>query len=181
MKKFVKKNKGFTLVEMLIAISLFIVVAFISIGAILSIFSANSKARTSKSVVDNLNYTIENMVRNIRFGGLYHCGLSGNLSLPANCPNGDSSLAIRFNGNTLVYRHVSSRIEYSSNGGVNYTALTPPEVVVTAMTFYVLGASNSDQSQPYVVIVIKGYVGNRPTTQTVFSLQTFVSQRELDL
>ncbi len=181
MTNFLKQKKGFTLVEMLVAISLFVIVVFISIGAIMSIFSANGKARASKSVVDNLNYTVENMVRNIRFGGLYHCGSSGNLSTPANCSNGDTSLALRLNGNTIVYRRSGARIEYSSNGGSSYVALTPPEVVITNMLFYVLGASNSDQLQPYVVIVIKGYVGNRPTTQTVFSLQTFVSQRELDL
>ena len=53
-----KNKKGFTLVEMLIAISLFIVVTFFSIGSLLSIFDASKRARDSKTVVDNLNFAI---------------------------------------------------------------------------------------------------------------------------
>lgn len=174
-------QKGFTLVEMLIAITLFIIVAFISIGAILTIFSANKKSQTSKTVVDNLNYTIESMVRNIRFGKTYHCGTGSPYNTPVNCSSGDTFFAVQSGANTYIYRQNGNKIEYSANGGSTYTDLTPPDVVISYMRFYVFGASTSDQLQPYVVVVIRGYVGNRPTTQTVFSLETLISQRELDL
>lgn len=178
---FKNKRRGFTLVEMLVAVALFVIIAFISIGAILTIFSANKKSQTSKTVVDNLNYTIENMVRNVRFGSSYHCGTGTPYTSVANCSAGSNFLAVRSNGSTIIYRQNGSVMQYSGNGGTSYQDLTPPDVVITYVRFYVFGTDNTDTVQPYVVAVIRGYVGSRPTTQTVFSLETIMSQRELDL
>jgi prepilin-type N-terminal cleavage/methylation domain-containing protein len=110
----IKRNsqKGFTLVEMLIAITLFIIVAFISIGAILTIFSANKKSQTSKTVVDNLNYTIESMVRNIRFGKTYHCGTGTPYNSLTNCSGGDTFIAVQSGANTYIGHICGQRVRY---------------------------------------------------------------------
>ena len=184
-----KNQAGFTLVEMLIAISLFVVVTTISLGAILSIFDANRKAQSSKTVVDNLNLAIENMARIVRFGNNYHCAnLNLPLSNPRNCNTGsdtDTLLAVNFGGSTIVYRWngtINDPIQRSDDGGVNFTDITAPEAKIEYLRFYVFGADpNPDTKQPYVVVVIKGYVGNKPTTQTVFSIETLMSQRTLDI
>lgn len=182
MKNDLKISAGFTLVELLIAVSLFVVIVTISIGAILSVVDANKKAQNSKTVVDNLNYAVENMTRTVRFGDDYHCGSGGSLSTPQNCPNGDSLLAVNFEGSTIVYRLNGAAIQVSYNGGGAYSNITSPETVVQYAKFYVFGASDSPSlEQPYVVAVIKGYVGTRPTSQTVFSIETLMSQRELDI
>ena len=179
-----KKNKGFTLVEMIIAIGIFAVIATFAIGAILSIFDANRRAQSSKTVVDNLNFAIENMTRTVRFGGNYYCGISYDNTEPiatSNCSGGDTALSVTFEGARVVYRLNSTTIEKTSNGSSNYQAITAPEVVVEHLRFYVLGAGDSDLEQPYAVAVIKGYVGNKPTAQSSFSIQTTMSQRALDI
>jgi type II secretory pathway pseudopilin PulG len=180
MTKNIKYKKGFTLVELLVAVSLFIVVTTISIGAILSIFDANKKAQSSKTVVDNLNLSIENMARIVRFGDNYHCGSSGSLSVPQNCSNGDTFLAVTFGGSVIAYRLNGTAIQRSDDGGA-YVSITSPETVVEYLKFYVFGNPDFDTNQPYVVAVIKGYVGNRPTNQSTFSIETLMSQRTLDL
>lgn len=178
-------RRGFTLVELIIAVALFTLVAFISIGAILTIFDANKRAQSSKTVVDNLNFAIEDMARTVRFGEKYYCD-SGSIPfvshpVPTNCPNGGSRIAVYFNNITTVYRWnggINDPIEKSNDGGSNYTAITAPETKIEHLKFYVLGAGTYEQ--PYVLVVVKGYSGNKSTTQSKFSIETLMSQRNLD-
>lgn len=184
-----KQNKGFTLVELLVAIGLFTLVVSMSIGALVVIFDANKKAQSSKTVMDNLNFSIENMTRTIRFGGTYHCDVptanSNLFSSPANCSDGKGLIAVNFNGSTIVYRWngtESDPIQRSDDGGSTYTDITSPETVIQHAEFYVFGAeSDTDGVQPYVLAVIKGYVGSRPTNQTTFLIETLMSQRNLSI
>ncbi|MEK7117013.1 MAG: type II secretion system protein [Patescibacteria group bacterium] len=179
-----KINEGFTLVELLIAVSLFIIVATISMGAIISVFDANKKSQSSKTVVDNLNLSIENMVRVVRFGGNYHCGTSGNLNTPRNCSNGDTFLATSFNGDVISYGLCGAEIRRGTGGEKNCNqmpAITSPDTFIEYLKFYVFGAEDSGINQPYIIAVIKGRVGAKPTTQTAFSIETLISQRALDL
>lgn len=186
-KKIFKSSRAFTLVEMLVAVGLFIVIVFISLGAILNIFDANRRNQSSKTVVDNLNFSVENLARTVRFGANYHCGTSGDLENPSNCSNGDGVLAVEFDGDTIVYRLCGTVIKRSDQGEDNCNdnsmkAITSPETVVQYLQFYVFGATdNPSLQQPYVVAVIKGYVGNKPTIQSAFSIETVMSQRKLDI
>jgi len=188
MKNEFKKNCGFTLVEMLIAVSLFVVIVTFSLGAIITIFDANKKAQSSKTVVDNLNLSLENMSRTVRFGSNYHCGLSGpssssggSLSSPNNCSAGDTALAVTFKGSVKIFRLNGTAIQISNDSGGTYTNITSSETVIQYLKFYVFGSDSSDAEQPYVVAVIKGYVGKNPTTQTTFFIETTMSQRTLDI
>ena len=183
MKKFKIKNKGFTLIELLIAVSLFIVVATISMGALLSIFDANRKTQSTKTVVDNLNLSIENMTRTVRFGSNYYCGISSDISAVLNCNGGDAH-SVTFKGARIVYKLSGingTTFQRSDNGGSNYTDITSSDTVVQYLKFYVDGTSDSDNNQPYVKAVIEGYVGSKPTTQSMFSIETMISQRALDI
>src|SRR4051812_7330740 len=66
-------NKGFTLLEMIVAIAIFTVVAFMAISALLTTFNANTKAQSSRKLVDNVAFAFEDLVRNARIGMDYHC------------------------------------------------------------------------------------------------------------
>lgn len=179
--KIFNQKSGFTLVEMLIAIGLFTVIVSFSLGAVLSIFDANRRARSSKTVVDNLNLAVENMSRTIRFGSNYYCGISSSLSETKDCSSDyDNSISVTFKGNRIIYKLDGKSIQKSDNGGSTYTNITSPETVIEYLRFYVIGSSPSDDSQPYVIAVIEGYSGNKLTAQSEFSIQTLMSQRVLD-
>ena len=60
------ENKGFTLIEMIMSVAVFTVVALIAAGALLAIADANRKAQAFKSVVNNLNFALESVARNLR-------------------------------------------------------------------------------------------------------------------
>jgi len=175
-------KKGFTLIEMMTAVSVFLVVMTISMGAILSIFDANRKSESSKTVMDNLNFAVEAMSREIRFGKNYHCGTGGNITLPQNCLSGDSFISfLSSDGIQIVYKLTGSSIEKSVDGGNTYIAVTAPEININSLAFFVVGANPPpDTLQPKVLIKISGNAGTKINTMSGFTLQTLASQRLID-
>lgn len=180
----IKRNRGFTLVELMVAVTIFSVVMVISMGSIIGVFDANQKSKTLRSVMDNLNIAMESMTRTIRFGTNYHCGTSLPLTVPLDCGGaGNSDLTVRAqNGAQTSYSLVNGRIMRTI--GANTYGLTSPDVTITTLNFRVFGAppyaGGTNLLQPQVIIVVSGYVGTKATTQSTFTLQTTVSQRILD-
>src|SRR3989344_3450237 len=68
-----RKSRGFTLIEMMVSTSIFIMVMVVAAGAILSISSANRKSQATKVAIDNLSFALESMSRHIRVGTDYSC------------------------------------------------------------------------------------------------------------
>lgn len=176
------KERGFTLIELMTALTLFMVVMTIAMGSVLGIFNANKKTQSESTVMNNLNLAVESMAREMRFGTNYHCG-GGTYTDPQNCAAGDTSISfLSSDGEQMVYRLSGTSIERSIDGGQTFAAVTAPEISITNLKFYVLGAGAPPVNtlQPKTVIVIKGYSGNETTTRTEFSLQTLVSERRID-
>lgn len=179
-KNFSKEN-GFTLIEIMTSVAVFAVVMTISMGSILSVLNANRKSESLKTVMDNLNLSVESMSREMRFGNKYHCGLSGDFLVPQNCSSGDTAVAFVANdGTKIVYRQNGTTIEKSTDEGLSYVPVTAPEITIVDLKFYVLGASSADHLQPKVLIKIKGSAGTKESDKTDFTVETLVSQRSLD-
>lgn len=66
-------QKGFTLIETLVSLAIFSVVMVVAGGIILSVISSNKQNQAINGVVNNLNYSIESMVRDIKTGYTYRC------------------------------------------------------------------------------------------------------------
>jgi prepilin-type N-terminal cleavage/methylation domain-containing protein len=66
-------HRGFTLVETLVSLAIFSFVMVIAGGITLSIISSNRQNQAINNVVNNLNYSIESMVRDIKTGYSYKC------------------------------------------------------------------------------------------------------------
>jgi prepilin-type N-terminal cleavage/methylation domain-containing protein len=175
-------EKGFTLVEILVAISIFLIVMTISLGAVVSILDAGRKSKTLKAVVTNLNFSLEVMSREVKFGKNYHCGSGGTLTTPTPCPSGDTFISFESSeGEQIVYKLNNARIQKSIDAGSTYQDITAPDVVIQDLKFYVLGANIGDGFQPRVLISVRGYSGPKPSSQSSFVIQSTVSQRVLDL
>lgn len=182
-----KKDKGFTLIELIVSVSIFAVAVTICLGAILSVFNANQKSKTLRSVMDNLNITMEGMTRTIHFGTNYHCSATTPppTTSPLDCGSpGSSILYVRaVDGSQVKYSWTAGGpIMKSINGGVD-SALTSTDVVITSLVFRVYGSlpfATPDLLQPRVVIVVSGYVGTKVATRSIFNLETTVSQRLID-
>lgn len=192
--KKIRKNQGFSLVELMVASSIFIIVMLITSGAIFTVFNSNQRSKNLRSAIDNLNISLESMTRTVRFGKNYHCGTAGVPSEPRNC-NGDTPLTVLdMSGSLVTYGRVVDsngigRVYRTKNASTYY--VTSQDVNIQSLYFAVYGTVpniaglgtcplQNDCLQPRVVILIKGYVGEKTTTRSSFAFQTTISQRELD-
>jgi prepilin-type N-terminal cleavage/methylation domain-containing protein len=188
-----RTDRGFTLVEMIVAVALFAVVMLVSVGALLALVAANRKAQALQSVMNNLDVTLDGMARAIRMGSTFHCG-TGTYTITHDCPAGDVVFAFEPYGNTSsdqpwVYSYdATTKRVYKSENGAPPIAITAPEIQIDSMQFYVVGTDRGcsvtpcDTVQPKVVIVISG---TAPVLQvkarTTFHIQVTAVQRVLDL
>lgn len=92
-----QKKKGFTLIEALVSLGIFSIVVVAASGVILSVISSNKKNQAISSVVNNLSYSIDSMVRDIKTGYKYKCDFIGadtDLLLDNYKLNSDSSCGV---------------------------------------------------------------------------------------
>jgi prepilin-type N-terminal cleavage/methylation domain-containing protein len=200
----IKSGAGFTLIEMMVSVTLFAVVMLVSVGALLALTNANRKAQALQSVMNNLSVSVDGMVRAIREGSTYHCDnpiTPSTIYQPKTCANGDQLIAFESYGGDssdpsdqwIYYFGNDNRIYKSTNGqiGSGYAyPVTAPEVKINDLEFYVVGTTpvhlspdpdNPDLIQPKVVIVIKGTAGNAASERSSFHIQATAVQRHLDL
>jgi len=174
-------KKGFTLIELMTAVSVFAVVLIISMGSILGIFDANRKSRALKTVMSNINLAVESMSKEMRFGTAYHCGSNPPYATPQNCPAGENYLHfMSSDGVTEISYYLNGQaINKAVSGGI-IVPLTAPELVVDSLTFYTLGAGTGNTLQPKILMKVKVHAGTGKS-RTDLTLQTLVSQRLPDL
>jgi len=204
-----KKIEGFSLIEVLVSLSIFTIVVTICISTLYTLIEANSRSRNSQSIATNLTFTLDNITREIRTGRDYYCVLSSSDPMPyeagdettLDCPNGGAAFSFNEGGQSLTgtTRNNSRRIAYrlfdgklqrrlgngDAVGGVNdasdWLSLTSEDVMIERLRFYVEGTQRGDDNAPIVTIFLSGVVGDDDVNQTAFSIQTTISQRLLDI
>lgn len=187
-----KRNRGFSLIELIVAVALFSIVMLVSVAALLALVDANRKAQALQSVMNNLNVALDGMVRSIRMGTDYHCG-GPPYGGASPCAGGTTFAFESFDGDPAtdsdqwVYSFEQDengvgRIYKSESGGTGWLPITAPEVSIDEMKFYVVGTDPADNVQPKVVISITGTAGaDKVKTRSSFSIQATSVQRILDL
>ena len=200
---------GYTIIEMMIAISVFLVVVMTGMNALLNAGVLHRKSQDLRSIMDNLSFIMEDMSRNLRTGNNYHCfsaldsipsSTSSLVSTPKSSPvvndKGINCWGISFEpptGNPAdhddqwVYYISAGKVFKSTDGpyvASSFNQLTPDEVEIDSISgFTVLGAespSNGDTQQPLVTIRLVGSITYKDSV-TPFSLQTSMSQRLIDI
>lgn len=190
--KIIKKDKGFTLVEVLVATFIFTSIVVMAIGSLITTLDSAKNARALRTAMDNVNYAMESMSRSIRMGSNYFCSDSvGDIDMTANntitedCSDGDSFIAVKPQSGARIGFGVADRPGTTTHTLLKYVGNeTPTEIVssdvdIEQLKFFVTGStplSSGDYVQAKVRIIMKGtvMVKNSPVS---FALQTLVSQR----
>ena len=68
-----KSTQGFSLVEMVVSLMIFSVVAVIALGAMIKIVSVNKKAQALMSSITNINFALDIMSRELSLASSVHC------------------------------------------------------------------------------------------------------------
>lgn len=195
-KKNIKNKKGFTIIEMMIAIALFLVIVIYGMQSLLNASLVHKKTQDVRSILDSLTFTLDDMSKNLRVGSNYHCIEDdidfNNLDEPKSCESGSgiSFMPADISGSStwvyLIYDgHIYKNTQPSSGFDITeYIQLTPEEVTIENISgFSVLGAESpidGDNQQPLVIIKLIGTI-NRNNVSTPFSIETAVSQRLIDV
>lgn len=194
------------MVELLVSVFIFTLVATACVGAVLMVLDSNRKIQALKTVMDNLSLTLDTMSRSISTGSTYYCGLYNGDALPlipplspADCSianGGGESLTFLASDGTHVYYYYDStnkRIKRCiletvpagdncniASGKNDFVSVTSPDMTITNLKFYVTGSLPNDNLQPKVTIAVQGYAGVKPNVKTTFNIQTTLSQRAVD-
>lgn len=200
-----KFNQGYTIIETMIAISLFIVIVMMGMGALLNANLLHEKSQSMNSIIDNMNFILEDISTNLRTGSNYRCLKGSDFSnittrLSSNGQNcwgiafehqrddqtGDPD---NFNDQWVYFIGSDEAIWRTSQGPYtnppfNSVKLTPDEIKINpaASFFNVSGAEPppGNTQQPFVTIKLVGQITFKNVT-TPFALRTAVSQRNVDL
>ncbi|MBP6868495.1 MAG: type II secretion system protein [Candidatus Pacebacteria bacterium] len=184
------QHRGYTLLEMMISLTIFSLVMVLATGALFAFVSGDRKSRSTNDVTNNLTFAMESMTRSIRTGTNFQCGGQGG----ANCwPTGQGTFTfVDQNGSTVTYLKKTDgsigKCTTTPCTASNAFALTDPRITIQNMTFYVRGVggvatAGADATlQPQVLITVTGYIVPDPKTAPVqFTLQTMATQRLIDL
>lgn len=167
------KKKGYTIIETMIAVSLFLLVVITGMGALLNANRVHNKSQDMREILDNLSFVMEDMSRGLRTGFDYHCFSADetqggdlvtiNIEQPQNCQSGNGAIAFEQQGTDPADDDESNQVAYkiyrpdgtnepynifkSTNGGQDWTQLNAPEIEIEASSkFTVSGAEPMSQN-----------------------------------
>ncbi len=79
-----RTHRGFTLIEIIVSLGIFSVVAVIAVGALVRVTSANKQAQAIQSGVNNVSFVLDAISREMRVGTEYKCSWSNSSMLGTN-------------------------------------------------------------------------------------------------
>jgi prepilin-type N-terminal cleavage/methylation domain-containing protein len=169
-KKIFSNKNGYTLIELMVALSIFVTVIVIVLGLFSMAIKGQRKVISQQNVQENASFLMEFMAKEIRMSKI-------------NGSNGTfTTLALtRSDGINVVYNISGGKI--SRNDGTRDGQVSADEVIVTG-SFYIegVGAGAIDNQQPKVTIVLKIQgVGNKVEEKSEMHIQYTLSQRNLDI
>lgn len=200
--KYNSTQKGFTLVEMIVSLAIFAIVAVVAVGALLKVTDANKKSQSLKTAINNLNFALESMSREMRVGANYAAsaditGISYDsfniVTKQGAYISTGNPWVVAFNASktaddgsggvcNLIYAYrydptaktIMKAQQESCGGELVFHQLVSQDVKITES---ILNVISNDTVRPKVFFWFKGYTGEKARNKTEFELQTTVSQR----
>ncbi len=188
-------KKGFTLIEVIVSTALLVSLSTMAAAALLNVINADRKAQATRTIMDNLNFALENMSRNIRLGYEYNCstvpaivGANTNNTYVDCMPNTSTTYPFSFtaqDGTPVTYYFQPP--QGTQNGKillVNQTTGGPsssPQPItssdVNVQSFHIAYMQPTQNlARGHVIIFAQGTTGTGKSL-TTFTIQTSVAER----
>lgn len=164
-----KNKKGFTLIELMVALGLFSIIMVITTGGFVRFLKTQKQTSSFASVNNSLSVALEQMAKEIRTGKNFSTD-------GASCPSSGAALSfVNSKGANVTY--------YLENGAVKRgpdcssgQEITGNKVSIGYLTFIV---SNNSNYPPRITILIGANPNNESASIYTVNLQTTVSSRQL--
>jgi len=155
------KNSGFTLIELIVAVAVFSLVALSALSVFALGIKGQRKGLATQVVQENIHYALEMMAKEIRMSHIKDTTTQNALDIEAIKPTGKENVS---------YTLSSGRI--TRNG----QAITSSAINVANLKFY---ANNIDDPPSLITItmILEGK-GARPEEKVKMNLQTTLSSRD---
>lgn len=197
---------GLSLVEILVVLGLFSGIATISLATLFNTQAINVKLLQSQSILDNVNLSLQTIVREMRYGSDFYC----TSALEATAPTLRKGCPRNLGGGTVLYFLPTDAVDekdraaYFVSNGILYKReilfsgasttyqMTSEDIYITHLRFFVEGANTAagtqdvggaiDYAQPLISLFLSGTAKatNRDDSPVPFSVQTQISTRLLD-
>lgn len=182
---------GFTLIEIMVSISIFTIIMVTGVGALLSITRSYQVAKEESATLNAVHFALDSMVRDIRIGSSYYADEYAPLEgyTDEYQYGDDESYELTFRGinerGVIYYKFDPSsegsyltRTQYVDGETNTASMLTDFEgIELENALFRVVGSDPNDTIQPSVFIYLRGV---DEESGSDFVLQTLVSQRNPD-
>ena len=200
-----KNNKGFTLIEMITAVTIFAVIMTSAVGIFRGVIEGQRNAIAAQNTQESMRYALEVMSKFIRQAqkGEHYCELTAEGGAPAvsSTYNIDNTIAsingVNTGSDVLYFKNKYGNCQYYfiDNNSTLYTAsstpslgnteihqMTPDEIEVSDLEFsifdYPIGAVPGDKVQPRVTLTMKVAMrGGKDMHKNEFIIQTTLSNR----
>lgn len=198
-------NKGFTLLEMIVSLGIFSVVAVVAVASLVRITGLNMQARDLQTTMTHLGFSLESMSREIRMGTEHGCfgdfasinWSSYSVNSGNACEGGNNILVFKSaltdsNGNHLLIAYwmksfgnipfLTRAKQKTFNGSVSQTDFssvlydTNIKLSGSVPPFRLVKNGNYN----WVSLRLKGETGTRPQDMKPFDIQTSVASRMPD-
>ena len=197
LKNRIHRSRAFTLVELMVSLTVFSIVMLISTSTLLIMIDANAKAQALYSASTNLSFALDSITREIRMGYGYHCSeavgdaYQGVATDASDCSSGGRYIAFsrEWDNERIAYRLYEDnngvgRIEMKADSTGGWLPITSDDIDVDTFEIIVANTDtyndNEDVQQPFVDIMIQGKTTNGLDQATEFNIQSHIVQRRLD-
>lgn len=180
-----KSGAGYTLIELLVALAVFVIVIAAPTGFFVSALKGQQKALASQELYDNVSYTLEYMSRALRMAKKDLTGSCITEGMNYEATRAGKGVAFKnYEGECqeFFWDTIDNRLKETSEKGTDIP-LTASNVEVVSFIIGEHGWGQGDTDQPKVTLFleIKGNRGTLPELQPTMKIQTSVSQRKLDI
>jgi Tfp pilus assembly protein PilW len=160
-------NNGFTLVEIIVAMSIFIVVISVVVSLFAMGLRGQRKVITLQNAQENARFLLGFIAKELRMSQI-------------NSVTATSLDITRADGTNVIYLFDDIEKQIERDDGSGSGSINSDEVLVTG-SFYGLGLGSGDNQQPRITIVMKvETTGTKPEERAEISVQTTLCQRDLE-
>ena len=180
-------NKGYTLIEVLIAIVIFCLISGTAMGVFASVIKIQKYSLASQQLLDQTSYAVEYMSRAIRMAKK---DMDGVCSIPVKANYGGDETHLKFKSYNSQYGCQEFFLENKQLKVKTYNGTEPAmnlplisdDFEVTSLKFVLSGAEQppTDSLQPKVTMYME-IKGKGAGFQPKIKIQTTVSQRDFDI
>ncbi|MFA6254167.1 MAG: type II secretion system protein [Candidatus Paceibacterota bacterium] len=181
------KTKGFTLIEMMVAVSIFVIVAFIVTTVLLTLSASFKKSQKIRLLMDNMNFSVQSIALGLREGAPViagDCSGDGCAFVPVDkWVSGSSDKVCYKKLDREDGSNTSSIFSCPVLGGNCGTCdissgqdILSKSIDIKKAWFEIFPSPMGGKRRA-IKIVVAGVINGRPSERTDFAIQTAVTQR----